>query len=117
MDISRSAVLAAPPGLCRARHEGQERREREQPADAADAAAFPRQRVRPPTESMSPALQWFAQYQLFTPFIETFRAFVTRDTDGRERIALPRLVPRDRHWWLAVGAISVRAPVTGIEVP
>ena len=29
-----------------------------------------------PTESMSAGLQWFAQYQPFTPFIETLRAFL-----------------------------------------
>ncbi len=29
-----------------------------------------------PAESMSAGLQWFAQYQPFTPFIETLRAFL-----------------------------------------
>ena len=29
-----------------------------------------------PTESMSTGLQWFAEYQPFTPFIETLRAFL-----------------------------------------
>jgi len=41
----------------------------------ADSAALPRQRVRT-TDSMPAGLRWFAEYQPFTPIIETLRGLL-----------------------------------------
>ena len=59
----------------RARPGYQQRRGREQPPHATDALAFLRQRVRS-TDSMPAALRLFAEYQPFTPFIETLRGLL-----------------------------------------
>jgi hypothetical protein len=59
----------------RARPPGQERGGREQPPHAADPPAVPGQRVRPHGLDAA-GLRWFAEYQPFTPFIETLRGLL-----------------------------------------
>jgi ABC-2 type transport system permease protein len=39
-----------------------------------------------PTSSMPPGLRWFAEYQPFTPIIETLRALLSGRPAGRDAI-------------------------------
>ena len=47
-----------------------------------------------PTDSMPAGLRWFAEYQPFTPFIETLRGLLLGTADRRQRLARRRLVRR-----------------------
>ena len=85
-------------GLAGGRHgnAGQVGRDREQPAAAVPAAAVPR-RGFVPTDSMPEWLQVFAEWQPFTPFIETVRGLllgteIGRTTDGSSLV-----------WCVAIG--------------
>ena len=56
-------------------HVGQERRDREQPADVPGPPAVPEQRLRPDGLDAG-GLSWFAENQPFTPIIETVRGLL-----------------------------------------
>ena len=60
----------------RARDGGEVGRDGEQPADDLPAAAVPRRRASCPTDTMPEWLQVFAEWQPFTPFIETVRGLL-----------------------------------------
>ena len=57
-----------------------------------------------PTDSMPAGLRWFAEYQPFTPVIETLRGPAARHPDRQQRDPRRRLVRRDRAARLPVGA-------------
>ena len=49
-----------------------------------------------PTDSMPAGLRWFAEYQPFTPIIETLRGAADGHADRQQRGARGRLVRRHR---------------------
>ena len=51
-----------------------------------------------PTDSMPAGLRWFAEYQPFTPIIETVRGLLLGTPIGNDARAGRRLVRRDRRW-------------------
>ena len=56
-----------------------------------------------PTDSMPTALRWFAEYQPFTPIIETLRGLLMGTADRQQRRHRARLVRRHRPGRLPLG--------------
>ncbi len=63
-----------------------ERRDRQQPPHAADPACRSWAAAFVPTDSMPTVLRWFAEYQPFTPFIETLRGLLMGTPIGNSAI-------------------------------
>ena len=74
----------------------QERRGGEQPADAADPAAVPRQRLRADRVDARPAAAGSREYQPFTPIIETLRGLLLGTPIGSSGVARDRVVAGHR---------------------
>ena len=71
-------------------------------------AAVHQQRVRP-HDSMPGVVRWFAEYQPFTPVIDTLRGLLLGTPIGTERVAGDRLERRPRPGRLPVGASGLHA--------
>ena len=62
-----------------------------------------------PTDSMPTAIRWFAEYQPFTPVMETVRGLLLGTAIGNSAVARRSLVCRDHRRRIHVGAPSLRA--------
>ena len=79
----------------------------EQPADAADPAPLPGSGFVP-TDSMPAGLRLFAEYQPFTPIIETLRGLLLGTAIGNSAVARRRVVGGRRPRLLPVGEAALR---------
>ena len=61
-----------------------------------------------PTDSMPTGLRWFAEYQPFTPFIDTVRGLLLGTADRQQRHHRHRLVRRHHPGQLPVGQEAVQ---------
>ena len=61
-----------------------------------------------PTDSMPTAMRWFAEYQPFTPIMETLRGLLMGTADRQQRRPRRRLVGRHRAGLVRVGEAAVQ---------